>query len=87
MKKGDRVRISNNAGIASYGKVLDVRPPNQLPDLKDDLGVLAIQTMMEWYAVRVAIIQAGFVGYELLAFEVDGQWFDLHERELQIEVL
>src|SRR4030095_6481013 len=68
--------------------VLDIRPPNELPELTEGPPAeLAIRILMEWHVVRVAVIQVGVGGYIFMALEVDGHWFDLHQRELQIQVL
>jgi hypothetical protein len=87
MKPGNRVRISGDAGIA-IGKVLDIRTPGELPHIDERSSAeLVTKILMEWHVVRVAVIEVTYGGYVFMALEVDGRWFDLHERELRIEIL
>ena len=94
LKTADKVKISGAAGVC-YGRVEDVRPVAELPELAEfgfpTAGEFAPKSIMQEYGVsRVASISyhaSPFGDLAFVALEISGEWFDLKHQKLEIEVV
>jgi len=93
LRTNTRVRISAACQGAVIGRVEDIRPPAEMPDLAgfSDRGEFAPrQIMLDWGVTRVAMISY-HANRELdlmfAALEVDGEWYDLQRQHLTLEVV
>jgi hypothetical protein len=88
-----KVRISAAGQGAVIGRVEDIRPPAEMPDLAgfSTRGEFAPrQIMREWGVTRVAMISYHATREQELMFaalEVDGEWYDLQRQHLTLEVV
>jgi hypothetical protein len=93
LRPNSKVRISAAGQGAAIGRVEDIRPPAEIPDLAgfSDRGEFAPrQIMLEWGVTRVAMISYHANGEQELMFaalEVDGEWYDLERQHLTLEVV
>lgn len=94
LKTADKVKISGAAGVC-YGRVEDVRPVAEMPDLAefgfDTAGEFAPKSIMQEYGVsRVVSISyhtSPRAEFLFVALEIGGEWFDLKHQKLEIEVV
>jgi hypothetical protein len=93
LQTNTKVRISAAGQGVAIGRVEDIRPPEEMPDLAgfSDRGEFAPrQTMREWGVTRVAMISYHADREQELLFaalEVDGEWYDLQRQHLTLEVV
>ena len=89
-----RVRISVPGQGAAIGRVEDIRPPAEIPDLagfatRGEFSPRAI--MREWGVTRVAMIRYHVRPDQELMFAalevVGGDWYDLQHQRLTLEVV
>lgn len=90
LARNDRVRIrSKRYPDWTFGLVVAVRKPSELPDLPgltEQFVAIVRQYSIDLAIKRVALIEMNQT-YIFSAVEIGGQWFDLGQNELTIEVL
>jgi hypothetical protein len=88
-----KVRISAAGQGAAIGRVEDIRPPAEMPDLagfSTQSEFVPREIMREWGVTRVAMISYHATRDQDLIFaalEVDGEWYDLQSQRLTLEVV
>lgn len=93
LQANTKVRVSAAGQGPVIGRVEDIRPPAEVPDLAgfSDRGEFAPRQIMRvWGVTRVAMIcYRANPELELMfaALAVDGEWYDLERQHLTIEVV
>ena len=93
LRVNTKVRISAAGQGVALGRVEDIRPPAEMPDIagfSDRCEFTPREIMREWGVTRVAMISYhASREHELMfaALEVDGEWYDLQRQHLTLEVV
>lgn len=85
-----RVKIMAEGIPAVIGRVEDIRPPAELPDVDGMRAELPRSVLEEWGVTRLAMISYyAFPNSQVMfcALEIGGKWYDLHRKELALEVV
>jgi hypothetical protein len=85
MTVGDLVEIAGPPGVV-VGRVEELRPPQELPDLPELSSGAARAVLAELEVSRVALLSYHYGAQRVVfaALESSGQWFDLRGQQLTL---
>jgi hypothetical protein len=93
LRMNTKVRISAPGVGACVGRVEDIRPVEEMPDLPgfETTGEFAPREILrEWGVTRHASISYHMTPEQEVmfsAFEVGGEWYDLKRQKLTLEII
>lgn len=86
-----RVKISAEGLETCIGRIEDIRPPSEVPDIPDVMaGEIPRSILEEWGVTRIAMISYhNYPGQQVMfaALEIADKWYDLKQQELTLEVV